>query len=225
MAFLGEIKRRKVFQVAAVYLVVAWLIMQIVDVVSGPLLLPDLFARIVIVVLAIGFPITVLISWAFDLTPEGVVKDQGTSQKRGRRIEYALIGLLILATGWVLYRVELTAPDPSVETVADVIQRDVLPNSVAVIPFENISPDPDDAYFAIGIHEKILNQLAKLSALNIITRTSVLQYADTEKPILEIAAEMNVETVLAKRAMTRYPYTWLCSRMSRRGNLNSRKCR
>ncbi len=196
MAFLGEIKRRKVFQVAAVYLVVAWLIMQVVDVVSGPLLLPDLFARIVIVVLAIGFPITVLISWAFDLTPQGVVKDQGTSQSSGRRIEYALIGLLILATGWVLYRVEITAPEPSVETVADVIQRDVLPNSVAVIPFENISPDPDDAYFAIGIHEEILNQLAKLSALNIIARTSVLQYAGTEKPIPEIAAEMNVETVL-----------------------------
>ncbi len=103
MSFLEEIKRRKVFQVAAVYLVVAWLIMQVVDVVSGPLLLPDVFARIVIVVLAIGFPIAVVLSWAFDLTPEGVVKDHGTVQRGGRRIEYVLLALLVLATGWIVY--------------------------------------------------------------------------------------------------------------------------
>ncbi len=109
MSFLGEIKRRKVFQVAAVYLVVAWLIMQVVDVVGGPLLLPDVFARIVIVVLAIGFPIAVILSWAFDLTPEGVVKDQGADQRGGRRIEYVLLALLVLAMGWIVYR-EINPP-------------------------------------------------------------------------------------------------------------------
>ncbi len=79
MSFLGEMKRRKVFQVAAVYLVVAWLIMQVVDVVSEPLLLPDWFSRVVILLLAIGFPLALILSWAFDLTPEGVVRDHGMS--------------------------------------------------------------------------------------------------------------------------------------------------
>ncbi len=137
MSFLGEIKRRKVFQVAAVYLVVAWLIMQVVDVVSGPLLLPDIFARIIILVLAIGFPIAVILTWAFDLTPEGVVKDQGTNvavQSGGRRINYVLIGLLIFAAGWIGFR-EFSPPGP------DAV--DVLPNSVAVLPFENLTLNPE----------------------------------------------------------------------------------
>ena len=83
MSFVGEIKRRKVFQVAAVYLIVAWLIMQVVDVVSEPLLLPDWFARVVILLLATGFPIALILSWAFDLTPKGVVKDTGRLQRGG----------------------------------------------------------------------------------------------------------------------------------------------
>jgi len=110
MSFLGEIKRRKVFQVAAVYAVVAWLIMQVVDVVSGPLLLPDIFARIVILVLAIGFPITIILTWAFDLTPDGVARDQGTVQSGGRRIEYVLSGLLVVAVGWSVWIYSSSGP-------------------------------------------------------------------------------------------------------------------
>ena len=99
MSLLGEIKRRKVFQVAAVYAVVAWLIIQIIDVVSEPLSLPVWLDTVVIVLLAVGFPVAVILAWAFDLTPEGVVKDQGTVQNGGRRIEYALLGLLVVAVG------------------------------------------------------------------------------------------------------------------------------
>ena len=162
MSFLQEIKRRKVFQVAAVYLVVAWLIMQVVDVVSGPLLLPDVFARIVIVVLAIGFPIAVILSWAFDLTPEGLVPDEGgtaAAPNRGRRIEYVLIGLLVAAVGWIGY----TELRPSGQTGPQ-----LLPNSVAVLPFENLSSDPENAFFAPGIHDTVLNELAKIVDINVM---------------------------------------------------------
>jgi len=79
MSFLGEIKRRKVFQVAAVYAVVAWLIIQIIDVVGEPLSLPKWLDTVVIVLLAVGFPIAVILAWAFDLTPDGVVRDRGTT--------------------------------------------------------------------------------------------------------------------------------------------------
>ena len=139
MSFVAEIKRRKVFQVAAVYLVVAWLIMQVVDVVSGPLLLPDLFARIVILVLAIGFPVSVVLCWAFDLTPGGVVRDDGHSTPTpgsGRRLDFVLIGLLVLAVGWIGFR-ELSPPAASTSGV--------LPNSIAVLPFTNLSPNAEDA--------------------------------------------------------------------------------
>jgi len=200
MSFLDEIKRRKIFQVAAVYAVMAWLIIQIIDVVGEPLSLPGWLDTVVIVLLLVGFPIAVILAWAFDLTPDGVVRDQGTAvagAPHRRRIEYVLVGLLVVAVGWILYRLEFTPAEVEAEIVAEESQRDVLPNSVAVLPLENLSPNPDDAFFAAGLHDELLNQLAKISDLNVIARTSVLRYADErEKSIPEIAKELRVEAVM-----------------------------
>lgn len=206
MSFLGEIKRRKVFQVGAVYLVVAWLIMQVVDVVAEPLNLPGLFATIVIVLLAIGLPIALIFAWVFDVTPDGVVRDTGQPLPKGRSIDYVLFGVLIVAVGWVLYRVEFDQPESiadsaqSAETAAEEVTVEtsaaVIPNSIAVLPFENLSLDPEDAFFAAGIHESTLNQLAKIRDLIVIARTSVLQYESNPPPIPEIAEALKVESVL-----------------------------
>ena len=201
MSFLGEIKRRKVFQVAAFYAVTAWLIIQFIDVVGEPLRLPEWLDTVVIVLLAVGFPIAVILAWAFDLTPDGVVRDRGTTVETtshsGRRIEYALIGLLVVGMVWVLYRVEITPFEMEAAIVAEAPQREVLPNSVAVLPLENLSLNPEDAFFAAGIHDELLNQLAKIRDLNVIARTSVLRYADKgEMSIPEIAAELKVQAVM-----------------------------
>ena len=111
MSFVSELKRRKVFQVAAVYLVVAWLIMQVVDVVNEPLRLPEWFATVAILLLAIGFPIAVIVSWAFDLTPDGVVRDEGVSNPSGgRTIEYVLAGLLVMSVGWSVWSFSSSGP-------------------------------------------------------------------------------------------------------------------
>jgi TolB-like protein len=200
MPLLEEIKRRKIFQVAAVYAVVAWLIIQIIDVIGEPLSLPGWLDTVVIVLLLTGFPIAVILAWAFDLTPDGVVRDQGTTMAGAphrRRIEYVLAGLLVVAVGWILYRLEFTPDEIETEIVAEESRRDVLPNSIAVLPLENLSPNPDDAFFAAGLHDELLNQLAKISDLNVIARTSVLRYADErEKSIPEIAEELRVEAVM-----------------------------
>ncbi len=106
MSFLGEIKRRKVFQVGAIYAVVAWLAIQVITAIETPLGLPDWVDTLVIVLLAIGFPLTLVISWAFDVTPEGIVRDAGGDgplKSRGRKIEYVLIGMLVIAVGWIGY--------------------------------------------------------------------------------------------------------------------------
>jgi len=195
MSFVSELKRRKVFQVAAVYLVVAWLIMQVVDVVNEPLRLPEWFATVAILIVAIGFPIALIVSWAFDLTPEGVVKDQGTGQSGGRRIEYVFIGLLVIAVATLLYR-DFTPPEQPVEVVSEESQREVLPNSVAVLPFENLTLDSEYSFFAPGIHDTILKELAKIRDMNVIARTSVLQYADGQTSIEQIAEDLRVETVM-----------------------------
>ena len=201
MSFLGEIKRRKVTQVAAIYAVTAWLIIQIIDVINEPLSLPDRLDTVVIILLAVGFPIAVILAWAFDLTPEGVVRDRGTTvtapSKSGRGIEYALIGLLVIAMLWVLYRLEITPSEKEVANVAEESQPGVLPNSVAVLPLENLSLDPENAFFAAGLHDELLNQLAKIKDLNVIARTSVLRYADRGgMSIPEIADELKVQAVM-----------------------------
>jgi TolB-like protein len=197
MALLGELKRRKIFQVAAVYLVVAWLIMQVVDVVNAPLRLPEWFSTVVILLLGLGFPIAMILSWAFDVTPEGVVRDEGAGTvpvRRGRTIEFTLIGLLSLAVIWLFYRD--IQPEFAEELSPPEVQSTALRNSIAILPFDNLSPDPDDAYFAAGLHEEILNQLAKLRDLSVISRRSVIRYADSDMSIPEIAAELQVETVM-----------------------------
>ncbi len=202
MSLLGEIKRRKVFQVAAVYAVVAWLLVQIVDVVNEPLSLPDWFDTAVIMALAIGFPIAVILAWAFDLTPEGVVKDQGTDPNGGRRIEYVLIGLLVVSVGWLAYRVEIIPPQPFVEVVTEEaianLSRDR--HSIAVLPFANESAAEENAEFlANGLHDDILTQLAKINSLSVISRTSVLAYRDTLKLMSEIGEELGATSIVEGR--------------------------
>lgn len=203
--FLAELRRRKIVQVTAVYAVVAWLLVQVVATVAGPLTLPTWTVPLVIVLLAIGLPVTLVISWAFDTTPSGLVRDRaepGSRGDRGRTLEYTLIVLLAVAVSWLFYRdLGDTAPvsdatagageDPAAPTVGA-----SLPNSIAVLLCDNLSPDPDNAFFAGGLHEEFLNQLLKLGNLNVIPRASVLQYVGSTRSITEIAAELRVEAVL-----------------------------
>jgi TolB-like protein len=168
MSFLGEIRRRKMVQVAVIYAVVAWVLVQIVATVEAPLNLPDWVDTLVIVLLAVGFPITLIFSWAFNITRDGVVRETGTAEPK----------------------VESATEDRDESRIA------LLPNSIAVLPFENLSPNPDDAYFSAGVHEQLLNELAKVKDINVIARTSVLQYASNPQPVPEIAKALNVETVM-----------------------------
>jgi TolB-like protein/Tfp pilus assembly protein PilF len=178
MSFVGEIKRRRVFQVAVLYIVVAWLLAQVVDVLNDPLRLPEWFDTTIIVALAIGFPIAIVLAWAFDITPQGVVRtggkaaaDDDSSATQSQRSKVPAAAM----------------PEP---------HQGPLPNSVAVLPLDNLSPNPDDAYFSAGIHEEIITRLAKIKDLNVIARTSVMQYAGAARPISEIASELKVGAIM-----------------------------
>ncbi len=177
MSFVGEIKRRRVFQVAVVYIVVAWLMAQVVDVVNEPLNLPAWFDTTIIVALAIGFPIAIILAWAFDITPEGVVRTGRGAAASDSDVAKAA-----------------ASETPAIAPVG--AHEGPLPNSVAVLPLDNLSPNPDDAYFSAGIHEEIITRLAKIKALNVIARTSVMQYAGAARPISEIANELKVSAVM-----------------------------
>ena len=164
MSFFNELKRRNVFKVGIAYAIVAWVLVQIVVAVETPLRLPEWADTLTIVLLAVGFPVAMIITWAFELTPDGIKPTQ--------------------------------APGAPASIARAPVSKEALPNSVAVLPFENLSPDPNNGYFAAGIHEEVLNYLAKIKALNVIARTSVLRYENSKKSIQEIANELNVETVM-----------------------------
>ncbi len=187
MSVLGEIKRRKVFQVAVVYAVVAWLLVQIVDIVNDPLNLPAWFDTVAIVSLMLGFPIAMVVAWAFDITPAGVVRTPASDT-------VAETGVSVSATHQPIQSPEQASPSPPGGSGER--RSELLRNSVAVLPLENLSPNPDDAYFAAGIHEEILNYLTKIKDLSVIARTSVKKYMDTDKSISEIAGELGVGTVM-----------------------------
>jgi len=193
VSFFGELRRRNVVKVAVAYAIVGWLLIEVSSTVLPLFEAPDWIAQVFAFFIILGFPVALILSWAYEITPEGiklerdVAAGESITHVTGRRLDFAIIGALVVALGFVVYNYVLEDGD---------VAAGVLPNSVAVIPFENLSPDPNNAYYAAGIHEEILNQLVKLSALNVIARTSMRQYANTEKSIPEIASELNVETVM-----------------------------
>ncbi|NQV69610.1 MAG: hypothetical protein HQ498_06255 [Pseudohongiella sp.] len=201
-----EIKRRKIFQVAAVYGIITWMLVQIIVTVEEPLSLPEWTDTLVIVLLGIGFPVALIFSWAFNVTATGVVREAEApgSPVSSKGIEYVLIGLLACAVGWLMYRdVNTAVPQMAeIETgidadlTQDLVETDILPNSVAVLPFANFSPDPNNAFFAAGIHDTILHELAKISDMHVISRTTMMRYAESGMDIPQIARELKVETVM-----------------------------
>ena len=190
MSFWVELRRRNVFRVGIAYLAAVWLLLQVADTVLPTFSTPAWVMQVLVFASFLGFPFVLVLAWFYELTPEGIkvaseMEAAQTVKFTGRKLDFAIIGLLVLAVAFL-----------AVDTNVLNQQGSLLPNSVAVLPFENLSPDPDDAYFSAGIHEEIVNQLAKLSALNVIARASVMSYANADISIPEIAAELNVETVM-----------------------------
>jgi TolB-like protein/Flp pilus assembly protein TadD len=190
--FFCELRRRKVWRVAAGYSVVGWLIIQFATTVLPALTLPAWTARLVIVLVLAGFPLALILAWAFDVGSDGIVRTPEVEPAErcppafpGRRrniFTLALVGLLISAViGYFVLR----------HTSSRKLEK-----SIAVLPFANFSDDPANAYFADGIQDDVLTNLAKISALKVISRTSVLPYRGQTHNIREIGKALNVATVL-----------------------------
>jgi adenylate cyclase len=171
MSFWEELRRRKVVKVAVAYAIVGWLLVQVAATFFPALQLPGWTVTFVAALVILGFPIALILSWMFDLTSEGVVRTPGPIARDVSEPGVAAAATPAAAPGF-------------------------LENSVAVLPLDNLSPDPDNAYFAAGLHEEILNQLAKLSGLHVISRTSVLQYAQDRPSIADIAKALNVQSIM-----------------------------
>jgi adenylate cyclase len=187
-----ELKRRSVFRVGAVYLAVAWLIAQIVSVISEPLSLPNWFDTVVIVALAAGFPVALVLAWALEITPDGIRRDTGEAGKgeaeqrpirrmaRGRTVDFAIIAALVAALGLTLWNRDAPAPA----------------NSIAVVRFQNQTDDADQNYLSSGIPSEILNRLIPVEGLSVAGENSSFQFDVGTGDYATIGRALNVSYVL-----------------------------
>jgi TolB-like protein/Flp pilus assembly protein TadD len=195
--FLGELKRRSVFRVGAAYLVAAWLLIQIADTVFPYLGFSNDAIAQIIILLAIGFVPALIAAWIFEWTPEGLKRDREVTPdiRRasgiGRRIDYAIITMLTVAV--LIFSYDRFVAPLGAGRVTVIANENP---AIAVLPFDNRSALEEDVYFVDGIHDDILTSLAKIGSLQVISRTSVEQYRDSDKSIKEIAAELGVTAVL-----------------------------
>ena len=192
--FFTELKRRNVYKVAVAYAVVAWLLIQIATQVFPFFEVPNWAVRFVVLLIIIGFPIALVIAWAFELTPEGLkrteVADAAPAQRSRSRAWIYLIFIAGALSAGLFFLGRFT-----VSTKQSVL-AEVSSKSIAVLPFENLSRDPDNAYFASGIQDEIITRLAKIADLKVISRTSTQQYQSKPGNLSEIAKQLGVANIL-----------------------------
>ena len=216
LSLFAELKRRNVFRVAVAYLALAWLATEVVGTLFPAFGIPDWGIRLVVIVFALGFLPALIISWVYELTPEGikrekdVVRDVSITHLTAKRLDVFTIGLIVVAIAFILFdrmwlapRLERApAPDTAAEigSVQTAVSKPGAPqyssNSIAVLPFANRSANPDDVFFVDGIHDDLLTYVSQISDLKVISRTSVMEYRDTLKKIPEIAQELGVTNLL-----------------------------
>jgi len=191
---LSELKRRNVFRVAVAYVIATWVVTQVAATVFPILEAPDWTVKVVLLLTILGFPIALVIAWAYELTPEGIRRESdvergaSTAKQTGNKLDRSIIVVLLIGISWLVFDKFFSGDDLVSSTDGK--------QSIAVLPFDNLSNDAANEPFTVGIHDDLLTQISKIGALKTISRTSVLQYRDTTMTIPEIARELGVATVL-----------------------------
>jgi TolB-like protein/Tfp pilus assembly protein PilF len=195
--FFAELKRRNVYKVAIGYAVVSWLVIQVSSTILPTFHAPEWVVQSLIVVVALGFPIALVIAWAFEMTPEGMKRTEDVSpdekipQWSPRKFAALIVTVAVLATSLLCYQIirNKTVQAPAMTSASE--------KSIAVLPFENLSDDKSNAYFADGIQDEILTNLAKIGALKVISRSSVMHYkSGAERNLVRIGQELGVAHLL-----------------------------
>ena len=197
MSILAELKRRNVFRVGVAYLVTAWVLLQIADVVFPALNLPAWSLTLITLLLAAGLVPVLIIAWAYELTPEGVKREsevdrsQSITGETGRKLNIVTIIMVVVGAALLLTdRFVLGVPDGRGRTSDDI---DV--PTIAVLPFAATGSD-DGGVLAAGLHDDLLTKLAKLGAFRVISRTSMMEYADRTKNMRQIGEELGAGYIL-----------------------------
>ncbi len=185
--FFEEVKRRKVYRVAAAYIIAAGGIIQLASAAFPAWELPNWALRLVIVLLLVGFPIALILAWAFDVTPQGIRATPNVAVPRTNRRRNII---MLVATGVIVSAIAGFFLLPRISSARKIDK------SIAVLPFENLSDEKENAYFADGIQDDVLTNLSKIGDLKVISRTSVMQYKGAAKNVREIGKALGVSNIL-----------------------------
>jgi len=195
-SLLNELRRRNVLKVAAAYALVAWILIEAGSVLLPTFGAPEWFFRVYVIIVVAGWLVSMIFAWVFEITPEGIKRERDLDRDRlpppaKSKMNFAIIALLVAALG---VSVAFNVTGLRERTEAPVAGHDR--NSIAVLPFENRSTDPENRFFTDGIHDDLLARLSNIGALRVISRTSVMEYRDTQKNLRQIGDELGVATIV-----------------------------
>ena len=206
MSFFKELQRRNVFRVTVAYVISAWLLAQVADLVLDNIAAPDWVMQTILLVLFLGLAPVVFFSWAYEVTPDGIKREseidrsQSITHVTGRKLDRTITFVLLLAVGYFAVDKFVLSPAQPVatgsETSEEVVETTAAGNTIAVLPFVNMSGDEENEYFSDGLSEELLNVLAKNPALQVAARTSSFSLKGEKLEIGEIGRRLNVDHVL-----------------------------
>src|SRR4051812_24076375 len=200
--FFAELKRRNVYKVAVAYIVIAWLLIQAASILFPTFEAPSWVMKVFVAFLVLGFPPVLIFSWAFEITPEGIKReneiagDNPLSRRTGRKIVGITIVIAVLAAGLLIFQLARPKGTDKAVTKADAAMPDIPAKSIAVLPFDNLSEDKSNAFFAEGVQDEILTRLAKVADLKVISRTSTQKYKSAPDNLRQIAKQLGVMHVV-----------------------------
>jgi len=213
MSILGQMKQRGVFRVGMAYIVAAWVFVQVMDIILQNFAAPDWVLKFVVFLCFTGFPFAIWASWTFEMTPEGLRLEKHVDRSRyphhkpGQKLDYIIMALLAAVVGLIALErfmpeppelparpAPVAAAEPAPEPEPEPVE--ILPNSIAVLPFVNMSTDPSQAYFSDGLSEELLNVLTHVDGLNVASRTSSFAFKGDTRSIQQIARALRVATIL-----------------------------
>src|SRR5438309_1438482 len=205
--FFGELKRRNVYKVAVAYAVVSWLLIQVATQVFPFFEIPNWAVRLVVLLLILGFPVALILSWAFEITPEGIKRESEVAHERsktrhtGRRIVGLTIVVAVIAAGLLVFQLlrskSSVTPRHSEAAIGSAgPAAEIAAKSIAALPCDNLSDDKSNAYFAEGIQDEILTRLSKIAALKVISRSSIQKYKSAPDNLREVGRQLGVANLL-----------------------------
>jgi TolB-like protein len=211
--FFAELKRRNVYKVAVAYAVVAWLLIQAASILFPTFDAPSWAMKVLVALVVLCFPVALVLSWAFEITSEGIKleseidRKKSITRKSGRKIVGLTIAMAIIAAGLFTFQFLRTSAQSRVEGGAPATPNDgtsglagarpsIPAKSIAVLPFDNLSRDPDNAYFCEGVQDEILTRLAKVADLKVISRTSTQHFKSAPEDLPQIAKQLGVAHIL-----------------------------